>query len=541
MPFIDRPKFSVNVLCHRRSDRARAVLDSLEKSDLRAADVTIFVDGPAHPGQIAEVESVVEVAQQYGLRNHWEIIQSAQNAGLRFATPDAMQRRLESGHEWLLTLEDDVEVSPKIGGLLENLIDRCDVGPKPVHYSLIDLVADEVSYECGTYSSPIPDSHAWLANQRALSLYRDRLVIPYRGINEADLSPLTKVRLFQLLLMVRLGIIESWAFRYTACFLRCGMQTEVVRGAVLSSLNSSGSNTFLADRKGGHEVARLPVNSIQSLNQLRFDASWVRVMLFAPEFLVQSGRRMMKIFKAKVFRRHPDLPRVLKKGLAHFVFEIFRFSRRTVMMKGFSLLFPKVDRSTLFVGSEGCRWPVPLVAPSDFDSDLKCVSIGLGNDIEVEDYLFRNGWKLNLFDPTPGVKEWVAESLPDLEEFVILEAVSDFDGIAEFFAPSDSDQVSHSLLRRSSNREAGVEVAVVDVAGIISMDTADVTLLKMDVEGVELKIIERLAQVGKWPRWIAFEIDEPLSLKKMKAIRRVLVDAGFRCSASANSNFLFER
>jgi len=528
-------------MCHRRSDRAQACLESLEKSDLRGWDVTVFIDGPASPAQVAEIEAVREVAREYCNRNHWVIIEAEQNAGLRFATPNAVQNRLAAGFEWVLTLEDDVEVGSQIGSLVEELIEKRHSSSEPAHYSLIDLVADEVSYSPTAYESPIPDSHAWLANRCAIELYEDHLEIPYRAMLKADLSKLTVLRLTQLLLMVKLSVIESWAFRYTACLLRYGVRTDVIRGGVTSSLQTGGSNTFLADRKGANTKQIGRIDSIRSLNKRRFSASLGRVMLFAPELILQTARRWAKIIKASAFQRHPDLSRILQKGPAYLLREVVRYSRRTIMMKSFALVLPKASRSTEFVGSAGSRWPVPATEFGDIGQGWTCISLGLGTDVEVEEYLFRNGWKLELFDPTPGVNDWIQKFHPELEDFVIPKAVADFNGSAEFFAPADNDQISHSLLRRGSNTEVSVEVNVVDIAEIISTESAEQTFLKMDVEGVEMQIIERLAQVRQWPRWIAFEIDEPLSFKKMRIIRQELTVAGYRFLASANSNFLFER
>src|ERR1035437_9343649 len=76
-------------------------------------------------------------------------------------------------------------------------------------------------------------------------------------------------------------------------------------------------------------------------------------------------------------------------------------------------------------------------------------SFGVGEDISWDLAMIeRFGVTVHAFDPTPRSIQWVKrQKLPD--KFILHEyGIADYDGVARFYPPENSEWVSHTLLNR---------------------------------------------------------------------------------------------
>lgn len=122
-------------------------------------------------------------------------------------------------------------------------------------------------------------------------------------------------------------------------------------------------------------------------------------------------------------------------------------------------------------------------------------------------------------------------------------------GIMKFFEPSDPQHVSHSLVNFQndySNDTDCIEVECVTLSEIVSKtDAHEIEVLKLDIEGAEIEVIEQFSKHEIRPNQILIEYDElnelsTLSTKRIKMAHRILNSLGYRCVYHDNkTNFLY--
>lgn len=108
----------------------------------------------------------------------------------------------------------------------------------------------------------------------------------------------------------------------------------------------------------------------------------------------------------------------------------------------------------------------------------------------------------------------------------------------KFFVPRNPLHVSHSITNFQNDYDTNadhIEVEATTVDAIVQRYNLDsIPLLKMDIEGAEVSVIESLMKSGPYPGQILVEFDElarpSRSVKrKYEGIDRVLREAGYRC------------
>lgn len=141
---------------------------------------------------------------------------------------------------------------------------------------------------------------------------------------------------------------------------------------------------------------------------------------------------------------------------------------------------------TEFVGNSYGGW---AVCPHAVDEGGLVLSFGVGRDISFDlEMIERFGVQLHAFDPTPRSVAWIETQEVDSSFFFHPIGISDVNGTDQMYPPDDPEHVSYSTAERTG---APVEMDVARLEEIckkLDID-ADISILKMDVEGTEYDVI----------------------------------------------------
>ncbi len=154
-------------------------------------------------------------------------------------------------------------------------------------------------------------------------------------------------------------------------------------------------------------------------------------------------------------------------------------------------------------------------------------SLGVGQDISFDRALMdRHEVRLFLFDPTPASKRFIdGLDLPSNVRFFPL-AIADHDGTVAIF----SDDLEKDLQRTSSisifNRGFYESAGSVQCKKISTLMTehglAHLDILKLDIEGAAIQVLEDLLREGIFPTQVACEFERPEKMTEVYAYLRRL-------------------
>jgi FkbM family methyltransferase len=138
---------------------------------------------------------------------------------------------------------------------------------------------------------------------------------------------------------------------------------------------------------------------------------------------------------------------------------------------------------------------------------------GAGEDVSFDLALADAGLAVTTFDPTPrSIKhvEGLGERAAKLR-FVPL-GWWDQEQVLRFYAPLDPNHVSHSAMNPRGTEEY-FEASVKPVHVLAAeLGDARIDLIKMDIEGAEIRVIPSLLEHGITPSVLAVEFDQPQPL-----------------------------
>ena len=110
-----------------------------------------------------------------------------------------------------------------------------------------------------------------------------------------------------------------------------------------------------------------------------------------------------------------------------------------------------------------------------------------------------------------------------------------------FYAPRDPSHVSHSALNLQGTDTffLGKVNTVAALARELGDDRIDI--LKMDIEGAEIRVIESILTDGPWPRVLCIEFDQPQPISGFLRAVRSLRNHGYSVAKVEDWNVTFLR
>jgi len=155
-------------------------------------------------------------------------------------------------------------------------------------------------------------------------------------------------------------------------------------------------------------------------------------------------------------------------------------------------------------GNKGVDWSVD---PRNIDENSIVYSFGVGDDISFDLSLI-NKYDLHIFafDPTPKSVDWImSQKLP--KQFVLKNiGLADYDGKAKFNPPENPNHISATMLERPETKNDSYKVDVKTLASIMGeLNHTHIDILKMDIEGMEYRVIDNLIETNIFPSQILIE------------------------------------
>lgn len=156
-------------------------------------------------------------------------------------------------------------------------------------------------------------------------------------------------------------------------------------------------------------------------------------------------------------------------------------------------------------GTDGNAYPI---LPHLLNQSSIVYSAGIGHCIAFEkEVAERTGARVYAFDPTEQAKNYLAKQVLPSNLLFMQAALSDVDGTYEFSAIRDGseDYLPGSLLNIGKEADCSVETVSVQKFMQINGHTR-IDLLKLDIEGAELLVIQSLLKHKIFPQQIVLEV-----------------------------------
>ena len=219
---------------------------------------------------------------------------------------------------------------------------------------------------------------------------------------------------------------------------------------------------------------------------------------------------------------------------------------------------PKLVR----LGTEYGGWWIPL--DGQISPNSSCYLIGAGEDISFDIELAKlTGAFVVIVDPTPrarhhfeSIEKTARDQIREFErgrsdsdsdtpqtkrrlEFLSV-GVSDSDTIERFYAPQNPAHVSHSIVNLQGTAHFFEAKCYTLQSLVTSRGDGTPTLLKLDIEGAEHRVVRQMIDDQFFPPVLLIEFDDG-GLRNMLTTGRRLRRAGYRIAKRENRNVLLLR
>lgn len=219
---------------------------------------------------------------------------------------------------------------------------------------------------------------------------------------------------------------------------------------------------------------------------------------------------------------------------------IHRCRRKALQLAIRRFMVRRREDDLVRVGSDYGGWWIPTRA---LTRGVTVVSAGVGEDTTFDEELLSYGCKVWALDPTPRAQQHVegrrSEAAALRDGFVFFPVgLWNSDSVLKFFGPADAAHVSYSVVD-SGQSHASFEAecwSLPHVLREIGCEAPDV--LKLDIEGAEIEVLEALAASAIRPSIVCVELDAPLPELRSLSLLRTMTRAGYRLAHAEKWNLL---
>ena len=190
------------------------------------------------------------------------------------------------------------------------------------------------------------------------------------------------------------------------------------------------------------------------------------------------------------------------------------------------------------LGSPYGGWWVPL---SLLSADSVCYLAGVGEDVTFDLALIKTvGCDVWSLDPTPRAMEHV-KTVTEPKFHFLPEGLWAEDAYLKFYEPVNPAHVSHSVLAKSHADGYFMAQCRSLRSLMTALGHARIDLLKMDIEGAEVAVLDDILANGPLPQVLCVEFDAPET--PWRSLRRIrnLKAAGYRVVKTEGLNVTFVR
>ena len=229
---------------------------------------------------------------------------------------------------------------------------------------------------------------------------------------------------------------------------------------------------------------------------------------------------------------------ILRKLLGAF-YRIGRgIAKRCVRLTPLSALGGRHPRNlqVAHIGHGEGQWDIPA---NLVDKTWNCYSVGVGIDASFEsDLATKYGCQVTSFDPTPSAVEHVRSLEPTPFRFVPW-GIWTHDGHLDFYSQDTENTVNLSALDSKRGRLlCRVECYTLQTV-LRRLGHSGVDLLKIDIEGAWMPVIENFVASGISPQVFCVEFDSPTSIFRVRKAVRLLSRVGLSLVQRRRDNYLF--
>ena len=230
----------------------------------------------------------------------------------------------------------------------------------------------------------------------------------------------------------------------------------------------------------------------------------------------------------------------------------------------------------IYLGTEYGGWSL-VDDPQLYGSTI--ISAGLGEDASFDiEFAAKFGARIIIVDPTPrsvahfrkietrlGMKRTIPygnlgcqpiesydlSSVSTSNLSLVEKALWNKSTTLKFFSPVNPRNVSHSIVNYQQQYRTDSEsievptTTVIDLIDDFNLQGEEIPLIKLDIEGAEIEVIEHMMALGIQPRQILVEFDElnvgsERGFTRVSKIDSLLVEAGYKMlQTNGQADFLY--
>ena len=256
---------------------------------------------------------------------------------------------------------------------------------------------------------------------------------------------------------------------------------------------------------------------------------------------------------------------------------LYSFARRLFAKFLYPLIYPKIS-GTINIGKLGSHHGAKFICETNLSENTTFISCGVGEDLSFEiELLERHKMKVILVDPTPrsinhfeailsrigkinetsysldgsqDPRSYDLSAISTSQSGYVKKAIWNVATTLDFYPPLDEGHVSYSLgnIQRSDLR--GFEPISVEstTLGLVCKDFAitNLDLLKLDIEGSALEVIQNAFESQIFPTQILVEFEEAarfslVNLRRLRLMFRLMNERNYSLISRNGLEFVFLR